>query len=121
MAINYPKFDQKIKDQITDSRFQQSKTRPGTIMDYDKMTNTATVILDERYSSSIGDIVTQVPCPFTYGIQGVAPHAGTRCLVGFRNDSERDPFILNYFNDSYDTSKAILNNQVDTGIPKFMA
>lgn len=120
MPVNYPKFDQKIKDHIEDNNFQSSKTRPGTIMQYNKSTNTATVILDERFSNAIGDIVTKVPCPFVYGIQTVAPSPGTRCLVGFRNNSERDPFILNYFNEFYDMNKTMSNNQIDTGIPKFM-
>lgn len=120
MPVNYPKFDKKIKDHIEDNKFQSSKTRPGTVMQYDKMTNTATVMLDERFSSAIGDIMVRVPCPFTYGVQSVAPSPGTRCLVGFRNDSERDPFVINYFNELYDTHKSVTNTQVDTGIPKFM-
>lgn len=48
MAINYPKFDEKINNLIKDQKFQESKTRPGTIMQYDKMSNTATVVLDEK-------------------------------------------------------------------------
>jgi hypothetical protein len=121
MAINYPKFDQKINDHISASKFQESKTRPGLIMIYDKETNTATVLLDERRSGAIGDIVNRVPCPFTYGVQAVAPSAGMRCLVGFRNDSERDPYVISYMIDPLDTSKIIINNNIDTGIPKFMA
>lgn len=120
MRINYPKFDQKISDQIDNSRFQQTKTRPGVISSYDKYTNMATVILDERHSGTVGDILNNVPCPFTYGVQTVAPSPGTRCLVSFRSDSERDPYIINIMNDQYETGKIISNTSVDTGIPKFM-
>lgn len=120
MPIYYPKFDQKINQQINDLKFQQTKTRPATIMTYNKSTNTATVLLDEKYAGTIGDIVPNVPCPFTYGVQGVAPHAGTRCIVGFRNDSERDPYIVTIYNESLDSTKLIINQSVNTGIPKFM-
>lgn len=53
MPVNYPKFDKKISDQIDDSRFKQQKTRPGTIMTYDSVTNTAKIVVDEKYSSLI--------------------------------------------------------------------
>jgi hypothetical protein len=121
MAIIYPKFDQKINDQITSNRLQQTRNRPATIASYDRSSNSATVIMDERHSGTVGDIVTKVPCPFTYGIQTVAPHVGQRCLVAFRNDSERDPYIVSFFNEEYDTIKTIKNHKVDTGIPKFLS
>ena len=120
MAINYPKFDQKINNLIQDSKMQESKTRPGTIMQFDKMSNTATIVLDEKFGGTIGDIVDRVPCPFTYGIQSVAPHPGTRCVVAFRSDSERDPYVVSIIADGFDTVKTIRNNSVNTGIPKFM-
>lgn len=53
MAINYPKFDKKITDQIDDARFRQVKNRPGTIMSYNAAQNTATVMVDEKFSSNI--------------------------------------------------------------------
>jgi hypothetical protein len=120
MAMIYPKFDQKINDQITAKKFEQTRTRPGVVISYDKSTNTATVLLDEKYAGTVGDIVNNVPCPFNYGIQTVAPHGGLRCLVGFRSDSERDPYILTFFMDPYDTAKNMNNSVSDTGIPKFM-
>lgn len=120
MAINYPKFDEKLNQHINNLKFQQTKTRPGTIMSYDRLTNTATILLDEKYAGTIGDIIAKVPCPFSYGVQSVAPHAGTRCIVGFRNDSERDPYIVTIYNESLDSTKLIINQSVNTGIPKFM-
>jgi hypothetical protein len=53
MAINYPKFDKKITDQIDDAKFRQVKNRPGTIMSYNAAQNTATVMVDEKFSSNI--------------------------------------------------------------------
>lgn len=120
MAIIYPKFDQKINSLINDNKLQESKTRPATIMQYDKVSNTATIVLDEKLGGTIGDIVNKVPCPFIYGVQTVAPHPGTRCVVAFRNDSERDPYIVSLISESFDTAKTIRHNSVNTGIPKFM-
>lgn len=59
MAINYPKFDKKITDQIDDAKFRQVKNRPGTIMSYNAAQNTATVMVDEKFSSNIREHDTQ--------------------------------------------------------------
>lgn len=119
MPINYPKFNKKISDQIEEAKFRSNKTRPGTIMNYNSSQNTATVIVDEKFSSVIGNMLANVPCPFIYGVQTVAPAPGTRCLVGFRDEHEDDPYIIMYFNDpgSYKNTR---NTSVDTGVPKFM-
>lgn len=61
MAINYPKFDKKITDQIDDAKFRQVKNRPGTIMSYNSSQNTATVMVDEKFSSNIRKYDTQCP------------------------------------------------------------
>lgn len=119
MPANYPKFDKKINDHIDRSKFLQTKNRPGTVMTYNAQNNTATVIVDEKFSSVIGNALLNVPCPFTYGIQSVAPAPGTRCLVGFRDEHEDDAYIIMFFNEphSYKNSR---NNNIYTGIPKFM-
>ncbi len=66
MPINYPKFDQKINDQITAARMQQAKTRMATVAQYDRISHTVTLILESNYSDTIGNIVTNVDCPMIY-------------------------------------------------------
>jgi hypothetical protein len=63
MVIKYPKFDKKIFDHIEDAKFKGNKTRPGTIMIYNSGQNTATVMVDEKFSSSIRKYVTQCTLP----------------------------------------------------------
>ena len=41
----YPKFDQKINEQIQSSRMQESKTRMATVASYDRIKNTLTLIM----------------------------------------------------------------------------
>jgi hypothetical protein len=67
-----------------------------------------------------GTLLPNVPCPFVYGVQTVAPAPGTRCMVGFRDEHEDSAYILMYFNEgaSYATTR---NSSLDTGVPKFMA
>jgi len=120
MPMNYPKFDQKINDQILGSKLQQSRPRPATIMTYNIDNNTATIILDEKFSNNIGAMIANVPCPFFYGVQTVSPTPGTRCFVSFRDDVEKEPYIVSYFNDDNSGFKNVVNNSVDTGVPKFM-
>jgi hypothetical protein len=121
MPKNYPKFDNKIQNQIDLSRMRQSKTRPGVVMEFNKKYNVATVILDDSLSSQLGNIVQGVPCPTSMGVQTVAPEPGTRCLIGFRDDNENHPYIINYFNDPGSSSGQLNSYVVNTGIPKYLS
>lgn len=121
MANNYPKFDNKIQNQIDLSRMRQAKTRPGVIMKFDKKNNRATIILDDAYSGQLGNIINSVPCPAIMGVQNVSPEPGTRCLVGFRDDNENNAYVISYFEENNLSSNYLNNYVVNTGIPKFMA
>lgn len=121
MPINYPKFNNKIQNQIDSSKMKQSKSRPGLIMGFDRKTNLATVILDDPLSGQIGNIINGVPCPSVMGIQSVAPEPGTRCLIGFRDDNENYAYIISYFNEPSKRSGNMHDYVVNTGVPKFMA
>jgi hypothetical protein len=63
MASKYPKFDKKIDEMISVSEMQRQKTRIGVIASYDKRTNTARVLLEDRFSDQITDVLTGVSCP----------------------------------------------------------
>ena len=121
MANNYPKFDNKIQNQIDLSRMRQAKTRPGIIMKFDKRSNRATIILDDAYSGQLGNIINSVPCHAIMGVQNVSPEPGTRCLVGFRDDNENNAYVISYFEENNLSSNYLNNYVVNTGIPKFMA
>ena len=120
MPVNYPKFDKKIQDQIDYVSMQKSRTRPGIVVSYNRASGTADVILDEQYSESMGNILKDVPCPLVKGVQSVSPTLGTRCLIGFRDTNESNPYILNYFDDVRTNKFYIRNSTVNTGIPRFM-
>ena len=53
MPVNYPKFDQKIQDQINLTMMQAAKTRPGMVLSFNKQSNTARVLLDDQFSECI--------------------------------------------------------------------
>jgi hypothetical protein len=116
----YPKFDEKLNSHISNNQLQQSKTRSGTIMSYNKMNNTVVIVLDDRMTNQVGDIIRGVPCPSRLGVQSVAPTAGTRCIVGFADVNERFPHIVSYIDDTNSVGRYMPNYSVDTGIPKFM-
>jgi len=120
MPVNYPKFDKKIQDQINTSIIQQAKTRPGTITSYDKRSNTATIVLEAGNSSSIGNVITKVPCPINNGIQSVSPTIGTRCLVQFRDSNEANPYIVSYYDDRNVNRNFNRDYVVTSGIPRFL-
>ena len=119
MPGNYPKFDKKIQDQIDNVSMQKSRTRPGIIVSYNRASSTADVILDEQYSENMGNVLKNVPCPLVKGVQSVSPTLGTRCLIGFRDTNESNPYILNFFDDVATNKFHIRNFIVNTGIPRF--
>ena len=61
--MRYPKFEKNITSKIEEMRMQQSRPRPGVVMSYDRSKNTAVVILEDRMSGAVGDIIKDVPCP----------------------------------------------------------
>ena len=113
MAINYPKFDQKINDQIALSKMQQAKPRIGTVVQYDKYTNKAVIVLQSQYAGTIGNIIKDVPCPMIYGIQIVSPEPGDECMVGFQDDNERMPYIITFIN-RFENGKITNNSRITT-------
>lgn len=120
MPVNYPKFDKKIQEQINSTTIQQPRTRPGVIMSFNKMNNTAKIIIEDQNSELSRSILSDVPCPVSKGVQSVSPVVGTRCLVAFRDANEASPYILNYFEDTKLNTSYYINYVVQTGIPKFM-
>jgi len=120
MPVNYPKFDQKIQNQIDLSLMKAPKTRLGMILTFDKQNNTARIMLDRQHSDNIGSVIDNVPCPVSKGVQSVSPTIGTRCLVGFHFNNETSPYVLSYFEDTRLNSGYMINYTVDTGIPKFL-
>lgn len=96
-----PKTTQTIKSVINQVGSEQAKARMGVIAKYDKVTNTATVFLTGQDSDEITDIVSNVLCPVTMGVQTVAPEPGRPCWVVFRGGMDAQPMITHYFNHSY--------------------
>lgn len=48
----YPKFDERLNAHLEGQRMQQAKTRLGTVMSYDKITNTVMIILDDKFANT---------------------------------------------------------------------
>lgn len=61
-----------------------------------------------------------VPCPTIQGVQVVAPIAGSRCIVGFRDDSETVPYVVSFVDDGSSVGKYGPSTFINTGIPKFL-
>lgn len=48
----YPKFDERLNSHLDNQRMQHSRTRFGTVMSYDKITNTVMVMMDDKISNT---------------------------------------------------------------------
>lgn len=49
----------------------------------------------------------------------VAPEPGDRCIVGFSDENERYPYIVNFMND-YPNERGFNSSIANTGIPRYM-
>lgn len=59
------------------------------------------------------------PVQIYTGIQSVAPEPGDRCIVGFSDENERSPYIINFIND-FSNERNVNSSIANTGIPRYM-
>jgi hypothetical protein len=52
-------------------------------------------------------------------VQSVAPEPGDRCIVGFSDENERSPYIINFIND-FSNERNVNSSIANTGIPRYM-
>lgn len=100
--IPNPKYKQHLQQTIQQASAELAKPRHGIIVGYDYLNNTASVMLSSPDSETPGDIIKNVICPSTRGIQAVAPSPGYPCWVAFKGDREKFPVILSFFNHNYE-------------------
>ena len=74
---------QQANQAIKDSQSQLMTGRLGVISSYDEANNTATVMISGEQTDVIEDILQNVMCPVTLGVQNVAPSPGRQCWVVF--------------------------------------
>lgn len=117
-----PKFDNYIKSQADRTSAQQATSRYGIIQDYNPSTHTATVLLPDQDSDAIGEILRNVPCPVTLGVEMVAPEAGRPCWVAIRRgQSSRGAIITNYFHHNFSRVDGPKKANLRSGVPSFMS
>lgn len=74
----------------------------GTILSYDRYTNTATVLASKTETDEVGEVLTNVPCPTYMGVQMAAPEPGRLCYMIFKNGNVTHPIITHFYNHRYD-------------------
>lgn len=114
-----PKFDNYIRSQNAQFDAERSRSRPGIITSFNRIDNTATVILTGPNSDQIGDTYRDVPCPVYPGIQMAAPEAGRPCWVDFRGKDESRPIIVSYFNHEFSRFDYSRLYAAETGVPQY--
>lgn len=114
-----PKFDQHIDNLMRQATQERAHPRYGVVMSYDSSDNTATVLLSAPDSDSMGDIISNVPCPVYMGVQNVAPEPGRPCWVAFKGHNDRSPIITHFFNHAFKQYDNVRQNTAKTSIPNF--
>jgi hypothetical protein len=57
--------------------------------------------------------------PWSIGVQNVAPESGDRCIVGFTDSNEKNPYIINFIND-FANERQVNSSIANTGIPRYL-
>lgn len=118
---NNQKFNKFIDSKIQRSDDTRNIDRFGVVLNYDSVTNTATVLMSSPVTESAGDILENVPCPVTMGIQTAAPEPGRPCWVCFKGSrGEKYPMISHFFNHNFQKYDYQRHTQAASGIPYYM-
>ena len=94
----YPKFQERVRRNVVEPAMQQAAT-PGyaCVLNFNGDTNTCDVATALPGSDEIGEVYSNVPVPFTAGVQTAAPVPGTMCWIAFRDGTRGDPYITHFF------------------------
>lgn len=118
--MRYPKFEEKLRENISSSNFQGQSPNFGIVLDYSAETNTATVMSARPGSAKPGEIYKDVPCPQNIGVQMVAPEPGRPCQLSFPGGTQVAPMIVGFFNPRHVENDYMSNTLAKNDIPRFM-
>lgn len=110
----------KTNSNINQNLVNQMTGSLGVIMSYDRYTNTATVAVTENDTDEIREILKNVPCPVTYGVQSVAPEPGKLCYIIFKNGNITSPLLLAIYNHRYEKFDYERQNKTTFNIPSYL-
>ncbi len=121
MINNYPKFTQRVKDELITPMMSQSvQGNHGVIISYDIMTNTASVILAGQGTDQVGEILHHVMCPVQLGVQSVSPENGRLCWVAFKDAALTMPVITHFFSHIYGQVDFNRQNKASLNLPRYI-
>lgn len=120
MAMSTKQINSTIQQQIDTKSYSRTGMRIGVVASYNAFTNTATVLLSEADTDSIDEVLTDVPCPTSMGVQNVAPEPGRMCVVVFKNGAVTQPLIVSFFNHSYRSFDYVRQNRAGYTIPSYL-
>lgn len=109
-----------INDAIQKNQAQFMSGRLGVISSYNEVNNTATVMISGEQTDVVEEILQNVMCPVTLGVQSVAPSPGRQCWVVFKNNNISQPLITHYYNHRYDQYDYSKQTQANIGLPNYL-
>lgn len=114
------KTSEQINEHFDQAFYRKANGRIGTIASYNPYENTASVIISSEQSNDVDEVLTNVPCPVTMGVQSVAPEPGRPCYVIFKNGSVTQPLILAFWNHRYSQFDYDRQTKALNSVPSFL-
>jgi len=90
------------------------------VINYDRMNNTATLIMSSNKTNHPGELLKNVPCPMQPGLQSVAPEVGRLCSVAFKGDTKTNPVITHFFSTDYNKIDRLRHTGSHIDTPRYM-
>lgn len=118
-------YQPKAQQKLNDYNYMRDRTRNasgtvGVIQSYNTETNTATVLISSPDSDVPNDLMTNVICPITLGVQNVAPEPGRPCWVVLKGGmNDRKAMISHYFNHNFSAFDYGKQYQARASVPRY--
>lgn len=120
LIMRHVKFEQAITSKIQSQQYQQAQGTYGVLLDYDTTRNTATILLSNYGSDEMGEVIRDVPCPTTIGVQTVAPENGRPCWVTYKGRDTSFPVVTHFFNPFFIENDYARQTTASNTIPRYM-
>jgi hypothetical protein len=119
MTIN-KNIQKYVEDSHFNKQLQRMSGRVGVVSSYDPRQNTATVLISKEQTDEIEEVLTDVHCPRTLGVQEVAPGPGLLCWVAFKDNNITQPLITHFFNHRYEQFDYDKHNSTPDVMPNYL-
>lgn len=101
-----------IESQLSDRLRYLSLSTPGTLIEFDHKTYTATIAIVK--STGKGSTILKLPWPQEQlGVYSTVPPLGSKVIIGFREGNDNFPYVISTYDPEYETNTLEARRDLD--------